>query len=465
VDEPSRPVILVKTPPDLRLDAVYDPGVYAGDEARFTLVYSNAGGYENNVVIRNEFPPEALFVDASPAPLWQAPDGSEVKWKVGDLASESGGQIEVAVAVAPGLQPSSTLVITDFIYNHVGEEVDSVEVKLHVDDSPPQSDDHDLYMKDNPLDDGSVPSSAPWWISPDLWVRNDGDCTNPYHQNPLAGSDTTICVRLRNRMTTAIHDITVNVYWGSAALGFHWPGGWSSAGSAHLLSLAPGTEVVRAIPWSTPNLSGHFCLLARADSPDDPVGSGWDTVVPAYHVPNNNNISMRNLNIIDYPEITGCGFSSTLTETDIVYLDVVNTTDQAVTVDVRFDSPDFPLASGQIVVEPGGLWNRWATLVNLAPDEPTLDLTGFPAAMRGITLSPYETVPMTVTITAEIDERFTLYVNEQRLDGEVVGGVAYLRVLPQCVSLPVILRQYTPSTRAVEELTASPMVPGGARRR
>ena len=439
-------MVFEKLPPDLKLDALYQSEVYAGDVATFTLVYSNTGGAENNVSIRNDFPRQALFLDANPKPAWQAPDGSAVRWEIGYLRTGDAGQIDVMVAISPSLPVSTQITIVDGIYNHLGEAADRTTITYHVRKSPTQPDDRDIYIKDSPIDDGSVPGTPPWWISPDIWVRTDGNCANETHQNPVAGTTNTICVRVRNRMATTVSDITVDLYWGSAALGLYWPGSYSVAGSAHIASLAGGAKAVVAVPWNTPNITGHFCLLARADSPGDPVGSGPDTTIPQNDVQNNNNISMKNVNIVAYPEFS-CGSFISTPDTDVVYLDVVNPTSHDATVDVKLDSDDFSLGSGEIVVDPGTL--AWSSLTNLAMVGPDLVATGFPATIVGIGMAPYETVRMTLTITAPLDERFVLHVSEQ-VGGEPVGGIDYVRVLPYCTFSPIILKSYSaPATALV----------------
>jgi hypothetical protein len=149
---------------------------------------------------------------------------------------------------------------------------------------------------------------------------------------------------------------------------------------------------------------------------------------------------MRNVNIVAYPE-GECGLITEETDTDVVYLDVVNPTGHVATVDVVFDSPDFPLGSGEIVVEPGTLWGRWSSLTSFDQADHTLLPNGFPASMNGITMEPFETAHMTLTLTAEIDVRFILQVSEL-VDSEPVGGVDYLRELPHCVYAPITLRNY-----------------------
>jgi hypothetical protein len=111
-------------------------------------------------------------------------------------------------------------------------------------------------------------------------------------------------------------------------------------------------------------------------------------------------------------------------------------------VDVVFDSPDFPLDSGEIVVEPGALWGRWFSLTGFDQVGQTLIPSAFPASMGGITMDPYETAHVTLTLTAEIDVRFSLQVSEL-VDGTLIGGVEYVRVLPYCIYNPAIKRNYS----------------------
>ncbi len=319
---------------------------------------------------------------------------------------------------------------------------DTKTKRVPVIDCPPQDPAYDIYLKDNLADDGSVPSTGPFWPSPDIWVRNDGDCTVTAHQNPIAGSTTTICVRVRNRLATTVDNITVQVYYASAAMGLSWPGSFSPVGSLTIASLAGGAVTVKPVSWSVPGISGHFCLLARANAPKDPIGSGTDTVAPVDHVPNNNNIAQKNLYAVDYPQVTHCGFFSTAEHTDVVVFDAVNTKATATDVDIEFDSNDFP-PGGELIVEPGSLWGRWTTLTNFDQSGSTLLPTGFPATMGGVEMTGHEAASLTMTITAEIDESFTISVTE--ISGsKAVGGIVFVRDLPDCVYLPVIMKKTQP---------------------
>jgi PKD repeat protein len=320
---------------------------------------------------------------------------------------------------------------------------DKVTKKVQVVDCPSQEEDYDIYIKDSAADDGSVPSSSPWWLSPDIWVRRDGDCTKFTHQKPIPGTTNTICVRVRNRMTATVTDITVQVYYANAALGLAWPGSFNYISSFHLASLAGGAEKVKSVVWNTPYTTGHFCLLARADAPDDPINTGPDTVLPTDEVMNNNNIAQRNTYVVDYPTVEECGFHSSVFETDVVFFDAVNTEASSKKVDIEFDSDDFPLDTGALIVEPGALWNDWASLTHFDQVDTMLIPTAFPASMNDVQMAPHETARMTVTITAEIDERFTIRVKEKIGDDDA-GGIEFVRDLPRCVYLPTILKQLLP---------------------
>ena len=139
------------------------------------------------------------------------------------------------------------------------------------------------------------------------------------------------------------------------------------------------------------------------------------------------------------PRSSTCGVYTTTVYTDVVYFDVVSTWNVTRSVDVEFDSSDFPIGSGVLIVEPGSLWGRWTSLTGFSPSGNTLLPTSFPATMVGVALGPYETARMTMTIAAEIDYDFTLEVTEYVSNTEV-GGIEYVRDLPNCIYLPVILK-------------------------
>jgi hypothetical protein len=134
----ERRVTIDKEPPQLWIDSFFDVAVVPGDVAIFTLSYGNDGGYENDVSIRNEFPDTAPFLWADPAPDDRAADGSWAQWLLNDLAKGDQGDITVAVEIQETVAPSSTIEVWDWIYDHVGEQRDSVVTTFHV-ERPPEA--------------------------------------------------------------------------------------------------------------------------------------------------------------------------------------------------------------------------------------------------------------------------------------------------------------------------------------
>lgn len=161
-----------------------------------------------------------------------------------------------------------------------------------------------LYVKDNPADTGTGPSSAPFWVSPDLWVRNadDGGLVN---QNTVRGSSNWIYVRVRNRSTQPYANVTVNVYLANfAGTEFLYPVDWKPAGllgTAQLATVpaaAGGVEgsAIAKVEWTAdripPAPGWHPCLLCEV-IPMEVTPSGL------HHVFENRKLAQRNLTIVD----------------------------------------------------------------------------------------------------------------------------------------------------------------------
>ena len=147
----------------------------------------------------------------------------------------------------------------------------------------------DVMLRDNGGDSGVVPSSPPWWASPDVWVRNTGDGIEE-HQDPLEGQENTVYVRVSNRGNMTAEDIDVVVYYGAPGLALTWPDDWTEIISATIPTLDPGSSHIAALPW-TPPVSGPANLLVQVAAQDDPVASVGD-------VPGDNNIAQLNVDII-----------------------------------------------------------------------------------------------------------------------------------------------------------------------
>jgi uncharacterized repeat protein (TIGR01451 family) len=128
----QRPVLIEKLPPELWIDAAYDPEVYADQPASFTLNFGNTGGYENDVRVRNEFPAEAPFDSSVPPPDRQDPNGLWAEWDVGDLPMDAQGSIEVTVMIQPDVPADTIIEVWDGIFNHLGELADDVFIDFVV---------------------------------------------------------------------------------------------------------------------------------------------------------------------------------------------------------------------------------------------------------------------------------------------------------------------------------------------
>jgi hypothetical protein len=218
-------------------------------------------------------------------------------------------------------------------------------------------------------------------------------------------------------------------------------------GSFDIPLLAGGATTVQSVPWSVPYFEGHFCLLTRADAPKDPIGSGTDTVIPVNAVRNNNNIAHKNTNIVSYPEITACGLYTTTVATDLVHFDAVNAWNITATVDIEFDSSDFPIGIGGsgLIVEPGIPVADCSTLTNFYQVGSQLIPQAFPAILGGCEMAPGEVSTFVMSVTAEIDERFTLQITElETASGTDLGGIEYVRDLPRCLYLPIMLKRSPP---------------------
>jgi len=196
------------------------------------------------------------------------------------------------------------------------------------------SPDLDLYIKDSPNDDGTEPNTVTqhMWTSQDIWVRKNND-GGLIHQNPeykSNGNPNFINVRVINKScVTSTGNETLTLNWAKANTALAWPQYWDGSindGSPDNPNLPPnatgdplggvlnsvtipilqgGEEAIVVIPWEVPNPDyyldndnpWHFCLLARIDSPDDPIGTF--TSNPNIMVRNNNNQAWKNITVVD----------------------------------------------------------------------------------------------------------------------------------------------------------------------
>ncbi|MTI22300.1 T9SS type A sorting domain-containing protein [Fulvivirga sp. RKSG066] len=177
----------------------------------------------------------------------------------------------------------------------------------------------DIYSKDRPFDTGVEPNpdGGPMWISEDIWVRQnlDGGIT---HQNPefKLFSPNGVYVKITNRSSTTSDCSNLSLYFSKASTGLVWPTHWDDYNIAGVLNgdkvntvsipaIAPGASEIIEIPWYPPNPADfsndvhHFCLLARIESPSDPMFNEQNGVGVSGNVRRNNNIVWKNISVYD----------------------------------------------------------------------------------------------------------------------------------------------------------------------
>lgn len=216
----------------------------------------------------------------------------------------------------------------------------------------------DIFVRDNRLDwgntsgyDGQQNSGVlfepargfiPWYQSVDIKVDAPSDGLQPppttsaafdafVDQMPESGSTNMVYVRVRNRGQTAAAPVTVKLHYAYAGTGLPaLPADfWTQfpADSANTTQVVPvGAATIPTLAYSGASVAGsaadaarivaftfnapsvdpsrpnptHYCLFVVTDSPQDPVDAngGTDFIIDSV-VPNDNNVTLRNVNLID----------------------------------------------------------------------------------------------------------------------------------------------------------------------
>lgn len=308
----------------------------------------------------------------------------------------------------------------------------------------------DGWMRDVPGDDGSEPdpSTANMWESPDIWVRNQQDTNLQFlhqHQNPIASATNYVYVKLRNRGCAPLEQGNVLTYFAKASTGLAWSANWiGSASNGDVIGtqpvgfLAANGELVLEYPW-TPPATGHFCLLARLVSSDDPMSFAEGTIVHT-NTKNNNNVAWKNVNVVPLEQSPAGG----LTDYEVI---VRNLEPAAVLLDVELGEPGAPLARSflgygaiQLTLPPAML-QAWelasGSSVGLSrlPGTDTFRVTATYAALTGIPLGVGEEHAVVLNFAQapgrppRLRPRLALepYVIRQRSNGSATpdGGVTF----------------------------------------
>jgi hypothetical protein len=168
-----------------------------------------------------------------------------------------------------------------------------------------------VWMRDTYNDRGLEPdpntADEAMHRSPYIWVRNSQDDiagTPAYpnqhlHENPIAGRNNWVYVKMHNN-GPAISG-RLQVYYASASTRLDWPTDWTLVRDTALNLAANSTEIVE-IPWMTPNISGHYCMVARWVASEDPMGFVESRDID-FNTRRSNNIIWRNMNFIDMSSV------------------------------------------------------------------------------------------------------------------------------------------------------------------
>lgn len=211
----------------------------------------------------------------------------------------------------------------------------------------------DVWMKDHDSDTGIAPHTIePIYWSPDIKVCN-GPLECATSQNPIVGTTNWVFVNLRypgpgggSTPTTG----TLHLYRTSPGGGSAWPGGWTLIGTA-TTSVPVGGTTVR-ITWNGVPGPGHFCLLARWVSDDDPMAP--EGPVTTTNTRNSNNIAWRNVDSV---------FLQPDGDRDVRPFNIGNALATTTQNDILFTQHGggaFREVGGQVVVDLGQeLFDRW----------------------------------------------------------------------------------------------------------
>jgi hypothetical protein len=299
----------------------------------------------------------------------------------------------------------------------------------------------DIWIRDNPSDNGTVPSTGTLWLGPDLWNRLAGDGLTA-HQNPEHGQPNYLYATVRNRSAVAVKATTMEMWIGSASTGLIWPTSFSYVGRIFVPNLAAGeVRQVGPLEWfpPAPLLSGHFCMYMRVSSPQEPIAFAEGANIGT-NARNSNNIAYRNLNVVD------------LTSGRRVAFLVRNTQRIPASVDLVFNVPAPFLRSGRVIISlPPSLerrWNRSARAAGqgidpvrqddltripsnaaraLAPGFTSYRIIASEAVLPGLALEPYHAERVILTFFSTDARAMSHDVDVmQRVGEEIVGGIRYV---------------------------------------
>lgn len=144
----------------------------------------------------------------------------------------------------------------------------------------------DVYIRDNEADIGVEPnlSTSTFWDSPDIVPV-------------LLFGSASVTVRLRDNGTDPITG-DLQLYYTEQGTAAKWGVDWKPINVVAGIAVPPGGRTV-SVPWAKVPDPGHFCLLARWASGQDPMTFPEPILGNTYrNVQNNNNLAWKNFDIV-----------------------------------------------------------------------------------------------------------------------------------------------------------------------
>jgi len=307
-----------------------------------------------------------------------------------------------------------------------------------------------------------------------------------------------VYVRVRNKsFASSLGTEQLQLYWAKAATALSWPANWNGSidlsppnmvsagdfiGVTAIPSISAGGDVIVEIPWNTPNPANynvinsqpwHFCLLARILATNDPM-TFVETANLNANVLNNNNIAWKNLTIVDnlpgivinpndplqnIVEVVAVGNVFEMPETfDIIFsipkkeLDNPITDEATIMISLDKELYDKWIMGGKQGIgiqerhtpnmsEQGVIHNNTSDNTNLTiSNKKEFEIMGKIASFENITFGVNERNTVDIKIlypsnpVSTKDEFIYDIVQKKTSDGEVIGGVRYQIIKPDCES-------------------------------
>jgi len=159
----------------------------------------------------------------------------------------------------------------------------------------------DTWTHDNASDVGNEPYTfGSIWHSPDIKICTTQNC--PTSVNPEFGQTNYVYVTLNNNGPNAVAPQqpaagNIEVWYSNSGGASQWPIDWTLIDSVPA-TLQAGEVKDIEIEWTNVPAPGHYCMLSRWVSVDDPM-TFVEVLSTTTNVENNNNISWKNFNVVD----------------------------------------------------------------------------------------------------------------------------------------------------------------------